>query len=301
MQHYSGDDIGVFLAVCEAGSFAAASKRLRLSPSAVAKAVARLEARLSVRLFKRTTRSLSLTEEGGAYRDVCASGRQQVERVEMALRNISHEPAGLVRISLPPLLGAEVIAPALYDLTRAWPNLRYDVVASTTPSDLHEDNVDLAVRIGEVPDAAGLMARLLGQQDIVLCGSASYFSARAKPASIEDLDDHDVIGTSGTGKAAPWQFKRADGALLTWTPHPRLLLDGSLLALSAIRGGHGLGRVPRWLVQADIDAGRIVTVLDDRIAGHLPVHVLWPASPVMLPRLRVSIDAIVAAARRCLG
>ncbi len=297
MQHFTGDDTGVFLAVCEAGSFATASRRLGLSPSAVAKAVARLEARLTVRLFKRTTRSLSLTQEGAAYRDVCTSARQQVERVEQAMRNLPDEPAGLVRISLPPLFGAQVIAPALYALARSWPKLRYHIVASTAPSDLVEGDIDLAVRIGDVPEAAGLMARCLGRQDIVLCGSAPYFSRHARPQTVEQLADHDLIGTPRNGKVAPWQFRQADGAISTWTPDARLLLDGSLLALAAIREGYGLGLVPRWLVEEDLAAGRILTVLDENIEGHLPVHVLWPSSPIMLSRLRMTIDAIVAAAR----
>ncbi|MCR6502798.1 LysR family transcriptional regulator [Shinella sp. CPCC 101442] len=301
MQHFTGDDVGVFLAVCEAGSFATASRRVGLSPSAVAKAVARLEVRLTVRLFKRTTRTLSLTEEGAAYRDVCASARQQVECVEQAIRNLPDEPAGLVRISLPPLFGAHVIAPALYALARIWPKLRYHVTATTAPSDLVEGNVDIAVRIGETPETAGLMARRLGWQDVALCGSAEYFSRKAKPQTVEELGRHDLIGTPRNGKVLPWPFQMADGGVSMWTPDTRLLLEGSLLALAAIREGYGLGLVPRWLVEEDIHSGRILTVLDENIGGHLPVHVLWPASPIMLSRLRLTIDAIVAATRHRLS
>ncbi len=301
MQHHPGDDIGVFLAVCDAGSFAAASKRLGLSPSAVAKAIARLEARLSVRLLQRTTRSLSVTQEGHAYRDVCRSARQDVERIEMTLRNLSDEPAGLVRVSLPPLFGAQIIAPALFQLNRNWPHLRYSISASTAPSGLLDGDVDLAVRIGEVPDMAGLMARHIGRQDIVLCGSAGYFARFPRPETVEDLRGHALIGTMRHGRTAPWHFRQADGSVLTWTPQARLLLDGSMLARAAIREGHGIGLVPRWLVEDDLRAGRLTAVLEESVSGHLPVHVLWPVSPVMLSRTRVTIDAIVAATRSSLA
>ncbi|MDH4989932.1 LysR family transcriptional regulator [Aquamicrobium lusatiense] len=297
MQHHPGDDIGVFLTVCEAGSFVAASQRLGLSPSAVAKAIARLEARLSVRLLQRTTRSLSVTQEGQAYRDVCRSARQDVERIEMAMRTLSDEPAGLVRVSLPPLFGAQVIAPALFQLSRNWPHLRYSISASTAQSALLDGDVDLAVRIGEVPDVAGLMTRYLGRQDIVLCGSEAYFSRHSRPRTTEDLRDLALIGTVRNGKASPWHFRQTDGTVLSWTPDARLLLNGSLLTLAAIREGYGLGLVPRWLVEEDLRAGHVTTVLEESVSGHLPVHVLWPASPVMLSRIRVTIDAIVASAR----
>lgn len=292
MQHHSGDDIGVFLAVCDAGSFVAASRRLHLSASAVAKAIGRLEYRLQTRLFLRTTRSLSLTQEGLGYREACQSAREQIERAEMVLRNFRDEPVGTVRISLPPLLGTRIVAPALYELGRSWPSLHYEISTSTTRSDLFEGEVDLAVRIGALPDLSGLIARRLGEQRIVLCGSSAYFSNRPRPMCIGDLKDHDVIGMVRNGKPAPWQFKQANGEWVMWTPHSRLLLDGSLLTLFAIAEGQGIGLVPRWLVEEDIAQGRIISILDDIVAGHLDVHVIWPASPVLLPRLRVTIDAI---------
>jgi DNA-binding transcriptional LysR family regulator len=297
MRHQSGDDIGVFLMVCEAGSFVAASLRLRLSASAVAKAVGRLENRLGIRLFQRTTRSLNLTAEGLVYRDVCLRARSEIERAEVAIAGLTHEPAGTLHVSLPPLFGAKIIAPALYALCRQWPNFDFSISTSTAPSNLLDGTTDLAVRIGEVPDVSGLTARFLGQQQIVLCGSPRYLETRSVPQSVVDLEDHNVIATPRQGKAAPWQFLSVDGEMLTWQPKARLVLDGSLLTHSAICDGQGLGLLPRWLVRDELASGRLISLLDDRIAGHLPIHAIWPTSPVMLPRLRVAIDAIVAVTR----
>jgi DNA-binding transcriptional LysR family regulator len=141
------------------------------------------------------------------------------------------------------------------------------------------------------------MTRYLGRQDIVLRGSEAYFSRHSRPRTTEDLRDLALIGTVRNGKASPWHFRQTDGTVLSWTPDARLLLDGSLLTLAAIREGYGLGLVPRWLVEEDLRAGHVTTVLEESVSGHLPVHVLWPASPVMLSRIRVTIDAIVASAR----
>lgn len=300
MQHQPGDDIGVFLAVCEAGSFVAASIRLRLSASAVAKAIGRIENRLNIRLFKRTTRSLSLTAEGAAYRDVCQVAWRDIHRVETIISGFSDEPAGTLNVSLPPLFGSQIVAPALYALLRKWPRLNLNISTSIEHLNLSDDGIDLAVRIGELPNASGLVARRLGAQQLVLCGSRGYFDGRRQPETIEDLAGHDLIGSPKNGRPAQWQFRQADGELSTWHPRARLLLEGSLLTLSAIRSGQGLGLVPHWLVRDEISEGRLVSVLDDRIAGHLPVHVVWPAAPIMLPRLRAAIDAIVEAAAQVL-
>lgn len=298
MQHRSGDDIGVFLTVCEAGSFASAAPRLALSPSAVAKAVARLEQRLSVRLFARTTRHLALTGEGATYRDVCRRSREDIEQAERALAALAREPAGPVRISLPPLLGARVVAPALFDLCRVWPHLTVDIATSTRPSTLMDDGVDLAVRIGDPGDLPGVTARALGMQRIVLCGSPDYIARRGMVVRVDDLPAHDLIATARHGTVTAWQVLGDHGERRSFRPETRLLLDGSLLTLAAIRAGHGLGQVPRWLVEEELADGRLIPVLEDRMVGHLPVHALWRSAPVMLPRLRVVIDAAAMAVRR---
>ncbi len=267
----------------------------RLAP--VAKAVAWLERRLGAMLFKRTTRRLSLAAEGVVYRDTCQSARRDIARVETALASLARELAGMVTVSLPPLLGASVLAPALYALCRQWPALRFGIDASTERADLLDGTVDLVVRIGETPDLTGRVARRPGTQRIFLCASCGYLARQSQPRSVENLSDHRLIGTMQGGRAAPWHFEAGDGVVRPWHPAAPLLLDGSLLTLSAIREGHGIGMVQRWLVREEIAAGRLMTVFDGAVAGHLPVHALWSSSPTMLPRLRVAIDALVAAAR----
>ena len=300
------DDVGpggvirVFLTVCGRGGFAGAARDLGLTPSAVAKAMARLEARLGTQLFERTTRSFSMTQEGRAYEAVCRQAMASIQRVEQDMVLATSEPVGVVRASLPPLFGAEVVAPALYELAALHPRLDYHLSLSGDPVDLSEGAFDLAVRIGEPPDSAGVMGRVIGEQRLSLCASPDYLARKGRPVDWRDLPDHDLISSASRGRVAPWRF-RAGEEEVSWTPSARLVLEGSALSLTAIRAGRGVGMAPTWLVADDLAAGRLVAVLDEQIAGHRPVHLLWVQTSSTSPRLRMTIDAIVRAAARVVG
>lgn len=289
--------IRIFLAVCSARSFAAAAAQLHLSPSAVAKAIARLEARLGVRLLERTTRRRQLTQEGERYFSICRAALDEIDRVEVELAATRTEPSGLVRISLPPLFGMSVIAPALFALADIYPLLSFDMTLKGEKVDFLTQQVDLAVRIGHLPDTSGLTARRLGTQTIVLCASSGYLDRHGAPQSISDLAAHRLVATSGEKVVVPWSIVGPDGGVETWTPPARLLLDGSALTLAAIRAGRGIGLLPQWLAAPELASGALKQVMAGRIESALPIHVVWPSAPVMLPRLRVTIDAIVTATR----
>lgn len=289
--------IRIFLAVCSARSFAAAAAQLHLSPSAVAKSIARLEARLGVRLLERTTRRLQLTQEGEHYAGVCRHALEEIDRVEAELVATRNEPSGLLRVSLPPQFGMSIVAPALFAVADAHPLLSFDIRLSAEKVDFIAQRVDLAVRIGHLPDTSGLTARRLGTQTIVLCASPGYLDQHGTPQSISDLSPHRLIASSGERGIAPWPIAGPDGGVETWTPPARLTLDGSVLMLSAIKTGRGIGLLPQWLAAPELASGALKQVLPGRIESDLPIHVVWPTTPMMLPRLRVAIDAIVAAAR----
>lgn len=291
--HTPGDDIGIFLAVCDAGRFAGAATRLHLSPSAVAKAIARLEARLGVTLFARSTRRLALTDEGAIYAETCRQARAEIDRTEGMLRAIHSTPAGLLRISLPPLFGAEVIAPALFSLTDDWPLLQLQIDTSTQRSDLIGAGIDFAVRIGAPPPLAGITARRIGTQRVMLCASADYVAARGVPRKLADLGAHRLIAMP---QGLPWQFSAQDH-VETLLPAGPLHLDGSLLTRAAIMAGHGIGMVPAWLMRDALAARQVVAVLPEALTGDLPIYALWPTQSAILPRLRVVIDAVSAVAK----
>ncbi|WP_276121294.1 LysR family transcriptional regulator [Pararhizobium qamdonense] len=295
--------IRIFLAVCNARSFAAAAVQLHLTPSAVAKAIARLETRLGVRLIERTTRRLQLTQEGERYFKSCSQALNEIDRIEAELAATRSEPSGLVRISMPPLFGRSIVAPALFALADVHPLLSFDITLKGEIADFVAQQVDVAVRIGHLEDTSGLTARRLGTQTIVLCASTAYLDRHGVPQSLSDLAAHRLIATSGEKGVVPWSINAsgatgADGRVETWVPPARLLLDGSALTLAAIKAGHGIGLLPQWLAAPEIASGALKQVMPGRIGSDLPIHVVWPSAPLMLPRLRVTIDAIVAATRR---
>lgn len=287
----------IFLSICRHGSFVAAAGSLNLTASAVAKAISRLETRLGVRLFERTTRRMALTPEGVRYRDVCDKALADIDTIETELTAASTTPIGLVRISLPPLLGAAMIAPALLKLSCDYPNLSLDISLATAKVDLLANETDIAVRIGPPATAGGLSMRRLGTQVVIACASRSYLEHHGVPQDIEGLKHHCLIATSRGGATLPWSVCGSDGFVQSWVPPARLYLDGSVLTLEAIRQGHGVGLLPAWLAADDLASGLLQPVLSGAIGGNLPIHVLWRTALVMLPRIRVTIDAIVDATR----
>ncbi|CAN5350094.1 hypothetical protein BH10PSE18_BH10PSE18_15540 [soil metagenome] len=188
--------IQAFIETAQAGSFTLAAQRLDLTRSAVGKAVARLERRMGVRLFHRSTRRLALTEEGEAYLAHCICAMDAFEAAETDLVSRRAAPRGRVRIALPVLFGRHRVLPVLVSLAERHPGLDFDLRFSSERSDLQEEGIDLAVRIGELRDEAELVARPLGTQRTLPCAAPGYLVARGVPIHPDDLPAHDGIAAS---------------------------------------------------------------------------------------------------------
>ncbi|NQE61884.1 LysR family transcriptional regulator [Caulobacter sp. RHG1] len=285
--------IRAFVAVAEHGGFAAAAPSLGLSPSAVGKAVQRLEARLGVRLLQRTTRAVALTEDGRRFHTRCVQALAGLAEAEAELRQGQGEPAGLLRVALPPLLGRAFVMPVLLDLARRWPALRLEVSFEVRTADLTAEGVDLAVRIGALDDRAGLVARPLGAQRRVICAAPAYLEARGRPLHVEDLAGHDCVVEARDGRATPWPYVDETGAARTLPVDGRVRIGDAQGLAEAARAGAGLAMVPRWLVADDLAAGRLEAVLEGVFDRPLPVNLVWSRTPWPSARLRAAIDALV--------
>ena len=283
--------IRAFVQAVEAGSFSRAAQQLGMSPSSVGKAVARLEQRLDVRLFHRTTRSLSLTDEGLAFHDSCVRALAELEQAENALAERRMQPAGRLRIAVPVLLGRDWVMPLLLQLAADYPALDIEARFSNQPVDFAEQGCDLAVRIGLLDDSTSLAARQLGVQKLVVCAAPAYLARHGAPVTPQALNGHACIGMLRDEQLEAWQLRDANGNISV-NISARLRLGHLEAVRQAALAGHGLAQLPRWLVEKELASGQLQAVLEAFAGPGLPLYAAWPASRAMTARLRLVIDTL---------
>lgn len=288
------DGIAVFVESVAAGGFSRAAERLALSRSAVGKAIARLEARLGVRLFHRTTRALSLTEDGHIYYEHCVQVMEALRAAEALLDSGRKEVSGRLRVAVPVLFGRYCVAPILLELARAHPKLELDISFSDRPVDVIADGFDLAIRNGPLgKEVDGLRARRLPSQEKVLCAAPDYLAKRGVPDTIAALTGHDALLYWRADHAQPWVLPGDGGALTEFMPSSRFRLDDLEVVADAAVAGMGLAWLPLWLARERIGAGALVALLDGHAPAVVECHALWPAAQHVPPRLRLAIDALL--------
>jgi len=289
------DGVTVFVETVQAGSFARAAERLALTRSAVAKAIGRVEARLGTRLFHRTTRALSLTEDGQLYYERCLRALEELGAAEASLESGRQDMTGKLRVSMPVLFGRLCVAPILLQLAREHPALELDLHFSDRPVDILAERIDLAIRNGAIgPSTGQLRARRLSSQKKVLCASPDYLARRGAPDGIAALAAHDALLYWRADYVQPWLVPDENGRLKEVTLTSRLRFDDLAVVADAARAGMGLAWLPRWLVSEPLRRGELVPVLDAHPPASIECHALWPAAPHMPLRLRLAIDALVA-------
>jgi DNA-binding transcriptional LysR family regulator len=293
--------VAEFVDVVDAGSFAAAGERLGVTRSAVAKIVARLEQRLGVRLLQRTTRSLSLTDEGHAYYEQCRRVLGELSAVEAAFDHGRREPAGRLRISAPVLFGRQCVAPVVRQLVEQHPRLNVELSFSDRVADLVEDGFDLAVRIGTLPDHGTLVARRLGVQRMGICASPAYLARHGRPADFAALATHTGIVYGRAGQSAPWRVRGPGGEVQECRLASRLCFDDLLAIADAAAAGAGLAWLPCWLMGPYLSDGRLELVMDSRSVLGDEVHVVRQKSRHLPSKMRVAVDALVEDISRMLG
>ncbi|MDX0312520.1 LysR family transcriptional regulator [Sinorhizobium meliloti] len=274
----------------EAGSFAAAGRKLGLSASAVGKAVERLENRLRVRLLNRTTRSLALTSDGEVLYRYVARVLKDLQDAEQELHLIQQTPRGRLKISVPTVLGRRVVLPALRDFQANFPEVTIDISLDDMRVDLIEGGYDLALRLGELEDST-LRARRIGPHLFTTCASPEYLAERGVPQTPSDLAGHCCIQYRfpTTGRPEIWTFK-GERSPKPIEP-PIILNDGEGLASAAL-GGLGIIQAPHYLVKEDVAAGRLTPVLEECTEERGSIWLVWPSTSAQVPRVRAFIDFI---------
>lgn len=281
--------MAVFVNVVENGSFSGAARTLHLSKSAVSKTVSRLEASLGTRLLNRTTRKLSLTEAGRAYYEGCRRMLNEAEAANQTVHRLTDAPRGRLRVNLPMSFGVLQVAPLLAAFLERYPEIDMDVAFEDRAVDLVEDGYDLAVRIGVLADSS-LIARRLAPNRRILCAAPSYLEQHGTPQSPEALAAHSCLLYSYQASGDTWYLHGPDG-VHTVRVQGRLRLNNGEGIRSAAVSGLGIAYLPTFLVGAELQAGRLVSVLPDWMDdGEGAVHAVYPASRHLSPKVRVFID-----------
>lgn len=286
------NDVPAFVAVVEAGSFAAGARRLHLSRSAVGKAVARLEERLGTRLFQRTTRSLSLTDDGQAFFEHCEQAVNALMAGQAVVETGRNVVSGTLRMTMPAVFGRLCVAPILMRLAAEHPGLTLELDFRDQHVNLIESGIDLAIRNGPVGADTGLETRHVAFKRTLVCASPSYIDRCGKPECLEDLARHQSIAYSRDGRVQIWQFQRAGEPLFELLPSSKLLLNDLGSMLDAVVAGKGVAWLPDWLVENSLKCGELIELLPEVPSRLEDIHLIWPHAPHLPVRTRVAIEAL---------
>lgn len=285
-------DITTFVAVVKAGSFTAAAASLGLTRSAVGKSVARLEARLQTRLLHRTTRKLSLSDEGRAVYERWRQILEELEEIEASMAVRRGQPSGTLRLTAPLSFGQRHILPVLGQYLKQWPELQADIRFTDRFIDLVEEGFDIAVRIGEPREDTQLLTRTVAWQQFVTCASPEYLARKGVPQRPQELADHDTLSFLGGEQPNAWRYQTPEGEYLCERPG-RLNIDSSEAIREAALAGFGLVHLPTYITGNDLRAGILVEVLKPYRAPPDPIRIVYPSKRHLSPRIRVFIDLLV--------
>lgn len=287
------NDILIFLSVVETGSFIAGGKAFGFSRSTAGKAVTRLEDTYGARLLNRTTRALSLTDEG---RRLYAHGqtiRAAIEAVDVGIVGDPGVPRGTLRITAPDALGRQLLLPTVQRFLKTWPEMQVELSFSDHVSNIVKDGFDLAVRVGVNTPDQGLIARTLLTDEALLCAAPTYFESRHRPISMEQLGLHDLLQFSSQRERQGWRLQDTDATWRRAQGRVRLWLDSAAGLRDATLAGMGIALLPRLLVHADIAEGRLEHVLPTVNCGSVPIIALYPHKRLLEPRVRHFIDMLI--------
>lgn len=285
------NEVLIFARVAEVGSFAQAARELRMPKSTVSRKVSDLEARLGVRLLQRTTRKLSLTDAGRLYFDHAARIVAELEQAEVSVTRMQEVPRGLLRVTAP--LGFKFLACMVTDFLRLHPEVEVTMSCTDRVVDLVEEGFDLAIRAGALTDSS-LVARLLGHERWLVIASADYLEKHGAPAMPSELDSHSCIVFFGGGmERTTWTLER-DGTSAQVNVPSRLVVNDIDMVKEAAVAGLGIAMLPTSRCIDDLRTKRLHRVLPEWQAPTTPIHVVYPSTRHLSPKVRVFIDHLRA-------
>ncbi|RYZ57886.1 MAG: LysR family transcriptional regulator, partial [Proteobacteria bacterium] len=272
-------------------------KLLNLTVSAVSKSVARLEERLGTRLFERTTRSLTLTDAGLALYEVYVRILRELDEAESVLDSQETSPVGRLRMDVPIAYGHKVVLPVLLEFADRHPHLQFRVSFTDRFTDIIEEGIDLAVRIGSSDLwPASLGHRLIGRERKVFCSSPAYLQRRGMPQTDEDLGNYDcILYGKADGSTLEWSFPHGDGRIEKRPMPARMVLGSAEAQVSAVLAGYGITQLPTWLIKDELASGELVEILPHLSTSGLLLNLVWPQSRRLTPKMNALVEGLSGA------
>ena len=285
-------ELECLVAIVEAGSFTAAADRLGIGKSVVSRRVAALEERLGVQLIARTTRRLSLTDSGRSFYEHCARILADLEEAESAVAQLHGDLRGRLRVALPVSFGLRHMADPIAEFGRRHPQISFDLDLNDRRVDLVEEGMDLAVRIGRMPDST-LIARKLFDARTVVCAGPGYLEAHGVPETPDDLRDHVCLVYSNLSDPYRWVYADADGARRSVDIRHRMTISSGDFLCEAASRDLGIVLQPTFIAHERVRSGRLVPILTDYRWPVTPAYAVYPPTRHLSYRVREFIDFLV--------
>jgi DNA-binding transcriptional LysR family regulator len=286
--------LAIFVKVAERRSFVRAAADLGITQSGVSNAINRLEDQLGVRLLARTTRRVSLTEDGAAFFERCRQILAELEEAELVLKEARLKPIGRLRIDMPVSFGRLKMVPLLGPFQEQYPELKLAVSFTDRYVDLIEEGIDVSVRFGALQDSS-LIARRLTQTQFRVIGAPSYFAKYGRPKGPDALAAHNCLALTlrDTRLARDWRFARG-GVETTVTPKGNMSLSDGAALCDAACAGYGLAQIHGYYIDSALATGKLEPVLDKFRPEPDPIWLVYPQTRHLSPKVRAFIDFMVS-------
>lgn len=289
----------ILVAAVDTGSLSAASRQLRIPLATVSRRVSELEERLNVRLLHRGNRKLVLTDIGRSYVASCRQIIEEISEVERVASGEYRAPQGELTITASAVLGRSHLLPIVVEFRRAFPQVRMRLQLTDRHVSLVEEHVDLAVRLGELPDS-GIIATRVGAIRLILCASPDYLKRRGVPKSPADLAAHDCVIHEAHATSHNWNFGAGETAQMIEVP-PYLTVNLAEAAVAAATAGAGIARALAYLIDDLVKSRSLVKLLEEYEPPPVPVSLIYPSQRHVPLKLRAFLDFSIPRLRRRLG
>ena len=278
----------LFARVVETGGFTAVARENRTSQPTVSRTIAALEAHLGVRLLNRSSRAVTLTDDGRQFYERTRVALEAVAEAEGSVGRRGGEPGGLLRLGTPVAFGHRHVAPLIPKFLERYPGVSVELIVNDAFVDLVGEGLDLAVRVGDLADPS-LVARLIGMTRRVAVAATSYLDRRSIPSTPADLGQHDCVIYTRLATVQRWHFQGSDGPVHV-DVCGRFSADNSDAVREAVIGGAGVAVLPVWLFKDEIDRGLVQVILEKFEPTRLPIHAVYPSRRLLAAKVRSMID-----------